>query len=383
MIKLLFWISLAALIYTYVGYPLGVYLLARLRPRRVAKAAVTPTVSVVVACLNEEKNIGARVENLLHSDYPEELLEIVVVSDGSTDRTAAVAQSFDADRVRVFHYDGRRGKPTALNLGVERARGEVIVFADARQVFEPQSIRELVANFADPTVGAVTGAYLMGGKANSTVGEGVGFYWKYEDLIRRCEARFNSVIGATGAIYAMRRRLWERLPAETILDDVYAPMRVAMRGYRVTFEANAVAHDRVAGSASKEFARKVRTLTGNYQLCQLLPRLLVPADTLRLQFFSHKLMRLAASLFLMLLLVTNLLLAVRAESFAETAFYQSSLAAQAVFYISVALGWALSKTAYRVRLFNVAYVFSVMNAAALVGLLYFVFGKRNVWARGD
>jgi poly-beta-1,6-N-acetyl-D-glucosamine synthase len=383
MIKIIFWFSLTTIFYTFVGYPLVVYLLARLASRKIAKTYITPSVSVVIACLNEEKNIAARLENLLASDYPEELVDIIVVSDGSTDDTVARVIDCGKPQVRVFHYPEQKGKPTALNLGIAKAKGEIIVFADARQSFETEAIKELVANFADPKVGAVSGAYLMSDNKGSTVGEGVGFYWKYEELIRKSEALVGSVIGATGAIYAIRRRLWQPLPPETILDDVYTPMRIAMQGYRVVFEEKALAHDVVAKSASREFSRKVRTLMGNYQLCQLMPRLLLPTSGLLVQFVSHKLMRLVAPIFMVLLLVANVLLAAQADLTAEAFFYAASLTAQLTFYLSVWLGWLLSKRNRRVRLFNVAYVFSVMNAAALVGLFYFIFSKRNVWVRSE
>jgi poly-beta-1,6-N-acetyl-D-glucosamine synthase len=383
MIKILFWFSLTAIFYTFAGYPLVIYLLGRFRSRKIAKSYITPSVSIVIACLNEEKNIAARIENLLESNYPGELFEIIVVSDGSTDDTVERVLPYRKDRVRVFHYNERKGKPTALNLGIENATGAIIVFADARQSFEADVIKELVANFADPGVGAVSGAYLMSSNQGSTVGEGVGFYWKYEELIRKSEARFRSVIGATGAIYAIRRNLWAPVPPETLLDDVYTPMRIAMQGYRVVFEGKALAHDVMAKSASREFSRKVRTLMGNYQLCQLMPRLMLPTNGLLLQFFSHKLMRLAAPIFMVLLLVTNMLLATRTDFTAEAFFYQVVFTGQLSFYLSVLFGWLLSKSNRKVRLFNVAYVFSVMNAAALVGLFYFLFSKRNVWARSE
>jgi biofilm PGA synthesis N-glycosyltransferase PgaC len=383
MIKILFWFCLTAIFYTFVGYPLAIYLLARLRSRKVAKSYITPSVSVIIACLNEEKNIAARIENLLQSSYPEELFEIIVVSDGSTDDTVEKVSRYAENRVRIFHYNERKGKPTALNLGIENATGEIIVFADARQSFETDVIKELVANFADQNVGAVSGAYLMNDNKGSTVGEGVGFYWKYEELIRKSEARVASVIGATGAIYAIRRNLWAPVPPETILDDVYTPMRIAMQGYRVVFEEKAVAHDVMAKSASREFSRKVRTLMGNYQLCQLMPRLMLPTNGLLLQFFSHKLMRLVAPVFMMILVVANAILIAQTSFTAETFFYQVAFTGQMSFYVSVLFGWLLSKSNRKVRLFNVAYVFSVMNAAALVGLFYFVSGKRNIWVRSE
>jgi hypothetical protein len=185
------------------------------------------------------------------------------------------------------------------------------------------------------------------------------------------------VVGAAGAIYAIRRRLWQPVPEGTILDDVYTPMRIALGGHRIVFEEAARARDIWTGTAAREFSRKVRTLTGNYQLCQLMPRLLLPTYGLFLQFFSHKLMRLAAPFFLMLLLVTNLIIG------GEQILYLLCLAAQAAFYAGVITGGILAKRNRKVRLLNVAYIFSVMNAAALVGLFYFIRGKRDVWAVND
>jgi biofilm PGA synthesis N-glycosyltransferase PgaC len=376
MLRLLFWFSITAIIYTYLGYPLVVWGLARCRRRAVRKAAITPHVSVVIACHNEARHIEARLRNLLECDYPPHRLEIILISDGSTDLTAEVARRFARGRVRVFAYERQMGKATALNVGVEMAGGEVIVFADARQHFEARAIRELVANFADLTVGAVSGELLLDGGA--AVGESVSLYWRYEKWIRKNEGRFDSVIGATGAIYAIRKSLWQPLPPMTILDDVYTPMQIAISGHRVVFEDRARAYDQAASSARREFARKVRTLTGNYQLCQLMPRLLVPTSALLLQFYSHKLMRLAAPIFFLQLFVVNVAIITLSGA---TLFYSAALAAQLIFYSCVAAGAVLLKRQRKVRLLNFAYVFSVMNAAALVGLIYFIVGKRDVWVR--
>ena len=383
MIESLFWISVAAILYTYIGYPVIVWMLARLRRREVFKADIVPSVSVVLACHNEQGNIEARIKNLLECDYPRDLLEIVIVSDGSTDFTAEIARRHASDRIRLFAYEQQKGKATALNIGVEIAKGEIILFADARQSFEPRAIKELAANFADPSVGAASGELLLDGAGGSSVGEGVGLYWKYEKWIRKSESRFSSVIGATGAIYAIRRELWQPLPDSTILDDVYTPMGIALGGRRVVFEEKARAHDRAIESTGHEFARKVRTLTGNYQLCQLMPRLLFPNSALLFQFYSHKLMRLAAPIFLLLILAANMFLAATAIGNAPQLFYRATFAGQLVFYAGVAAGAYLLKHNRRVRLLNLAYVFSLMNAAALIGLLFFVLGKRNVWVRGE
>jgi biofilm PGA synthesis N-glycosyltransferase PgaC len=383
MIESLFWVSATAIFYTYVGYPVGVWLLARLRSAAILKSAITPRVSVVVACHNEAHNIEAKIQNLSRSDYAPEMMEIIIVSDGSTDFTEQVARRHASERVRVFGYEERRGKSAALNLGVERAAGEIIVFADARQRFEPDAIRQMVANFADPKVGAVSGELMIEARPYSSVGEGVGLYWKYEKWIRKSESRFSSVIGATGAIYAIRKSLWSPLPPSTILDDVYTPMRIAMSGHRVVFEEKARARDTAADSTGQEFSRKARTLAGNYQLCQLMPRLLAPTSALLIQFYSHKLMRLVAPMFFLLLFATNLALARWRGAGAGDLFYQASLAGQAIFYASVVAGACLLKRNRKVRLLSFAYLFSVMNAAALVGLFYFVRGKRDIWARGE
>ncbi len=371
-VKLIFWISTAALLYTYIGYPLAIWLLARLHSPRVLKAPITPRVSVVLPCHNEAGAITSRIKNLLESDYPEDLLEIIVISDGSTDRTAEAARENPERRARVLSYVERQGKATALNIGVAHAHGEIVVFADARQSFARGAIKALVASFADPKVGAVSGAYLLSDPSGA-VAEGVGFYWKYEEWIRQNEGSFDSIVGAAGAIYAIRRELWRPLPAATILDDVYTPMQIALRGLRVVFEEKAVAYDAAPDSASREFSRKARTLMGNYQLCQLMPRLLAPSHRLFFQFLSHKLIRLAAPFFLLALLLSNAGLA------SESLVYQLTLATQLAFYMIVLAASLLRKRYRRLRLLNIAYVFSVMNAAALVGLLYFIRGKRNVW----
>lgn len=379
MIESLFWISVAAIIYTYVGYPAIVWIVARLRNQAVLKAEIAPRVSIVIACHNEQDNIDRRIRNLLECDYPAELMEIVIVSDGSTDFTAEVARRH---QVKLFSYEQQRGKATALNVGVEVAGGEIIIFADARQSFEPAAIKHLVANFADSSVGAVSGELLLDGGGKSSVGEGVGLYWKYEKWIRKSESRAGSTIGATGAIYAIRRALWQPLPENTILDDVYTPMGIALAGHRVVFEEQARAHDITADSARREFARKVRTLTGNYQLCQLMPRLLLPNNALLFQFYSHKLMRLVAPIFFLILFATNLIIAASPSGGVQL-LYQIAFGGQLLFYVGVLAGGYLLKRNRKVRLLNFAYVFSVMNAAALVGLVYFVLGKRDIWARGE
>ncbi len=380
--KTLFWISIIAIAYTYLGYPLMVWGIGRLRNGQARKSDLTPTVSVIVACHNQADEITARIQNLLACDYPADRLEILIVSDGSTDATASVACRFASRRVRVFGYPERRGKAHALNVGMRHAKGEIVVFTDARQWFDPSAIRHLTANFADDTVGAVSGELLLTNESGSHTAASVGLYWKYEKWIRKSESRAGSMIGATGAIYAIRRRLWEPLPPTTLLDDVYTPMRIALGGWRVVFDEQARAYDVASVAAGREFVRKARTLTGNYQLLDLLPQTLLPTSLLAFQFYSHKLMRLVAPLFFLLLFFTNLLIVADAMRFVEAAFYGVVLLGQIAFYASVALAAYLTKLNRSIQVLNLAYLFSVMNVAAVVGLFYFLTGKRDVWVSG-
>lgn len=218
---LVFWSALALLAYVYVGYPLIAWLRRRARPRPVARAPVEPHVTVVVVAYNEGHRIARRLENLLASDYPRERLAIIVGSDGSTDDTVEIASRYEDRGVKVRNFGQRRGKPAVLNDLIASAESEIVVLADARQRFEAGAIRALVANFADAEVGAVSGElHLRKRSGTSPGGEGTGFYWQYEKFIRANESWSGSTVGATGAIYAIRRDLFEPIPPDTILDDV-------------------------------------------------------------------------------------------------------------------------------------------------------------------
>ncbi len=222
------------------------------------------------------------------------------------------------------------GKALALNAGVAAARHDVLVFADARQTFAPDALRELVSALADPRVGGVSGELVLDCESASTdsaIGDGVGAYWRYEKWLRRHESLVGSIVGSTGAIYALRRELWQPLPPDTILDDVLAPMRAVLSGARVVFEGSARAYDRVASAASTEFQRKTRTLAGNYQILRLEPRLLVPfVNPVWIQFVSHKLGRLVVPYALCALLMSSAVLATRHWAYAV------ALAVQLAFY---------------------------------------------------
>ena len=345
--EIVFWVAVGLVLYVYVGYPVLLAVWARLgsRSHRIDSHNL-PGVSIVVAARNEARRLPGRLENLLALDYPADRLEIIVVSNGSTDRTSqAVAPFLGATtsaraRVRLIEQD-TAGKATALNAGVAAASHDVLVFADARQRFARDTVRQLVKNFADPLVGAVSGELVLDcetGDTTSTIGDGVGAYWRYEKFIRKLESRIDSTIGATGAVYAMRRSLWRDLPHGTLLDDVLAPMRVVLAGSRVVFDESARAFDVTPPDAATEALRKTRTLAGNYQLAVLEPRLLVPfANRVWLQFWSHKLARLLVPYALVAVFVASAALA------PGRPFYMAVTAAQVLFYALALYGERLER----------------------------------------
>ncbi len=353
----LFWFSLAFVAYTYLGYPLLIDVWARwargaARNAPVPPAAALPGVTIVVAARDEARRLPSRLDNLLALDYPADLIQIIVASDGSTDATEEALASY-RPRVDLLMLPAA-GKANGLNAAVARAQHPILLFADARQRFAPDAVRHLVRHFADPRVGAVSGELMIDGGSRepgfadresdqaSTIGEGVGAYWRYEKWLRRRESIVGSTLGVTGAIYAMRRWLWRPLPLGTILDDVLGPMRLVLRGYRVTFEPAARAFDAPAADAAAERRRKVRTLAGNFQMLAREPRLLVPGlNPVWLQFMSHKVARLAVPYALAALLVTSVWLA------ADSLIYAAAAAGQAAFYGLAAYGALLERRARR------------------------------------
>jgi len=371
----LFLVSVAFVVYTYLFYPLVIFLWGTLFPRRIEKSYQHVPLTVVLAVRNEESNISARLEDLSAQNYPADLVEIVVVSDASTDRTVELARRFEGDRVKVLELARSAGKSGALNAGVVAAANDVIVFADARQRFGDNVFAELTAVLADERVGGVSGELVIEPRGGSEVGQGVGLYWRYEKLIRRMESASGSMVGATGSIYAIRKGLFVPLPEHTLLDDFVVPMRIVLRGYRVVFERLARAYDMSSATAAQEFARKVRTLAGNFQAVAIEKRLLDPfRNPVFFQFVSHKLARLVVPYFCVAALVSSGLVA--------GAFFRTLFALQLVFYGLGLLNLTVIGRTWIGVFTRVSWTFIVLNAAAVAGFWVFVTGRyRTVWKR--
>ena len=362
--------------HTYVGYPLLLMVWGMGKSATPVRVYANPKVTIVIAAWNEARHIAARIDNCLQQIYPSEMLEIVVVSDGSTDETSSIVRSFASKGVSLVELETRMGKAVALNVGVAAAHGEIVVFADARQSFSPTAVRELVANFADASVGAVSGELILESNSAGPTAEGVGLYWTIEKWIRQKEAAIDSIVGATGAIYAIRRDLFEALPPGTILDDLLTPMRIVMQGYRVVFEGRALAFDRVAHDYSSEFKRKVRTLAGNYQAISFCPRLMKPwANRIFLQFVSHKVFRLIAPIALVGLFVTN---AVHLGG-----WFTIFMALQITGYSLAIVGWWLNRVGVRERLTGAAFTFCLLNYASLMGAVQFLKAEVVQWEKAN
>jgi cellulose synthase/poly-beta-1,6-N-acetylglucosamine synthase-like glycosyltransferase len=392
---LAFWVAVLLLAHVYVGYPALLRAWAAARPRRPlppnGKPAVTgepavtgvpmvsgePMITVIVVAHDEARHIEARVANLLALDYPRDRLEIVIGSDGSRDRTAELARARAGGDAEVVAFEIRRGKAAVLNDLVSKARGEIVVLGDARQRYDAGALRALVRPFADPAVGAVSGELMLVADPDApAVAGGVGAYWAYEKSIRRHESRVDSTIGATGAIYAIRRDLYRRIPEDTVLDDVLIPLRIARQGYRILFAADARAYDRATPSAAGELRRKARTIAGTFQLFAREGWLLDPRrNRLWFQTVSHKALRLLLPLLHLTALLANLPLAAQP-------LYRWTLAAQCLFYGAALGGWARRGARRRVRLLVLPYVVCLLSWATVAGFVRFVSGRQRVtWDR--
>jgi poly-beta-1,6-N-acetyl-D-glucosamine synthase len=378
--KYLFWIAATWVGYSYLGYPAWLWMRSRWSPRPVRRGSALPSVSAVMVVRNEGEVIARKLENLLSLEYPADKLEVVVVSDGSSDRTSAILAKYSQDssegsRVRTLMKPSSQGKAAGLNNAIQIAKGEILLFTDARQQIEPAALRMLVENFSDPTVGAASGELMLGDPSAGETGKGMGLYWRIEKKIREWESAAGSVAGATGAIYCVRRSLIVSapLPEGTILDDVLLPMQVVRQRSRVIFDSRARAWDSPDLGDGREFSRKVRTLSGNYQLLQLAPWLLTSEDPIRFEFISHKLSRLAVPFALLALLIASI--------FLPEPFYRLALGLQLAFYALSIAGIANVKIGPLSRIADPARTFLVLNSAAMIAFVNFVTGRKAIWVR--
>ena len=370
--RLVFWLSLVGILYTYLGYPVLIWLLARLFPRRWISAPITPSVSIVLAVHNGASLLPGQIDHLLNLDYPN-IPEIILVSDGSTDGSNELLAQQSHPRIRTIILEQHSGKAVAVNAGVALATSDVILFVDIRPEIAPGSIQKLVSNFADPKVGCVAGELVLRQSGHDAATAAIGgLYWRYEQWIRTCECAFDSPVGVYGGFYAVRRELVVPQPPGTILDDMFQPLSIIRQGYRSVLDPRALVYDTWPKKVEGEFNRKVRTLAGNFQLFQLAPWSLMPGNRVLFQFLSHKVMRLIVPYLLITLLGSSIALSFHSRQFAVFAGVQI-------------LGWIIATVGlkYRVpglqRIASFASALLVLNAAAVVGLYRFIMTRGPLW----
>ena len=368
-----------SLVYMYIGYPILLMLLSKLINRKETDEFNSdpsdrlPTVSLIIAAYNEESIIEEKIKNSVALDYPKELFEVVIASDGSDDKTNSIVTHYaeQCDLINFIKYQRRQGKAHALNEGVVHSKGEILVFSDANVIYEKNAIKEIVQKFLDPEIGGVCGKVLLYSSASNEAG-GESLYMKYERFIHKHESIIKTMIGTDGAMYAVRRELYSPLPSSAIVDDFIIAMKVAGQGYRVVYADSAQGYEKSAPSIESEFKRKVRIFAGGFQSALFLRHILNPLKDpfLAVGFFSHKLLRWSSPFFLLCVLLSNI-------SLLGDLFYLYLFVLQLAFYGCALLGYFFPKHRKAPIVYFPLY-FSMINLAALLGFFRFLFGLQKV-----
>lgn len=374
--QLLFWLSIAWVAFAFAGYPAWIWLMANIAARPVARRPFHPRVAIVIVGYNEGARIATKLQSCVEQNYPKDLLRIVFASDGSIDQTVEVAGKFAQLGVEVIPFTQRRGKALCLSEIVARCNEEFLVLTDARQRLHPDAVANLMANFADPEIGAVSGDVVFENENSTEFAEGVSFYWRYERSVRNLEAKSGSAVGVTGALYAIRRECFEPIPAGTILDDVIVPMRAIMKGWRIVFDRSATGYDRPTVEPAQERVRKIRTLAGNFQLLTLLPQVLWPwSNPIFFRFFWHKLARLMVPVFMFTALVANVVLAFDAGA------YLALLLLHVTLYL-LPVASALWRPIGNLRIVRICIAMLWLNVFVVLGFHAFLRSRRaDIWGQ--
>lgn len=370
--EVLFWVSFAVLLYVYAGYTFLLAVLAAFVPRRRPKVDFTPRLSILIAAYNEQTGIRRKIEQTLSLDYPSDLIEVLILSDGSTDQTDAIVESFRDPRVRLLQVSGRKGKTNAQNEGVKVARGDVLIFSDATTIYHPQALRHLASNYADPKVGAVSGRYQYFDPAGrSPMGLGTIAFWNYENFTKVMQSRIRTISGCCGCIYSVRREAYTPL-APDVISDLVQPLHVIRQGYRVVFEEGALAYEETTQSTSEEFSMRVRVVTRGIRGLLSVPALLMPwrFGWVSFQLWSHKILRWLVPFFLLILLGSSLFLW-------QNPFHRLFLVAQGVFY-GITLIALLLPIQRLWKPLGIPLYFCTLNAAAFFSVIEVLRGKKYV-----
>lgn len=364
MARLTFWLAVGLIVYTYVGYSVVILILSRFVRNPIRIAPIEPRVTFLITAYNEEKNIAAKLEQTLTLDYPRAKLELLVASDGSTDRTDEIVRGFADRGVRLVRVEGRVGKTETQNQAVKQATGDIIIFSDATTRYERSAIRNLVRNYADPGVGAVSGRYEYFNPTGASIGVGSVLFWKYENLIKRLQTDIKTITGCCGCIYSVRRSAYVPLPAD-IISDLVEPLKVVEQGYRIVFEPDAIAFEETTEQTQEEFRMRVRVVTRGMRGLLYMKGLFNPFRHafVTFQLLSHKVLRWMIPLVLLVAFLANLVLAVDGHR-----FYSATLALQLAFYMLALIGFLVEKRNILAKPLTVPLYFMTVNIAAVVAM---------------
>ena len=378
----LFWTSLFLILYSYIFYPIILILLEKISQPKAfhTNDEYYPPVSLIIAAYNEEKVIEGRIKNCLALDYPKDKLEIIVASDGSSDRTAEIIQQYAHDGVTLMAYPQRRGKVNVLNETIPKAKNGVVIFSDANTMFTRPAIKKMVRYFADPLVGCVCGGLQFVNADGSYTGDLEGIYWRYETFLKKMEGKRGAVLGANGAIFSIRKDLYVPLEPDTIVEDFVMTMRILQKGFACVYAPEAAAIEEAAHKIIQEKQRRIRIGAGDFQaLCRLWPMLNPARGFSALAFLSHKVLRWLAPFFLIFLFVTNVFI------FTHGCRYLLIFILQLSFYGMALIGEFLAlRTKKNFKLFSLCYYFVSMNMGLFLGFVKFMKGTQSVkWNRTE
>lgn len=389
--KIIFWIFLFIIFYTYIGYGILLYLLVRVK-RFVKKSTspivekdYEPEVTLFVAAYNEKDYVDEKVANSFSLDYPKEKVKQVWITDGSDDGTPDLLRKYTEQGVEVYHEDARGGKIGAMNRGMEFVKTPIVIFSDGNTTLGKESIRRIVNLFANPKVGCVSGEKRIYQKDKDAAAGTEGIYWKYESTLKKWDAELYSVVGAAGELFAIRTELFQHVEKDTLLDDMIISLRVAMKGYTIQYDPEAYAIETASANVKEELKRKVRISAGGFQsIVRLLPILnIFKYGWLSFQFFSHRVLRWTIAPFgLALILLLNAIITFNEGFINFNNLFTFFFWGQILFYCAALLGWFLENKQIKVKVLFVPYYFFIMNLSVFMGLNRYLKGNQSVkWER--
>lgn len=378
--KIIFWASLFIVFYSYVGYGILLWFLVKIKnlfsKKQSVKDHYEPPVTLVVAAFNEQDFIEEKIQNTFELDYPKDKLQIIFITDGSSDQTPNIIEKYH--NIQLLHQPERQGKVAAMNRAIDFVKNEIVIFCDANTLLSKQSVKKIAQHYADPLVGGVAGEKrILQSDKDAAAAAGEGLYWKYESFLKKLDSDLYTTVGAAGELFSVRTALFEKAPTNTIIEDFVQSLRLCINGYVVRYEPEAYAAELPSASIKEEMKRKVRICAGAFQAMLLLKPLfnVFKYPVISFQFISHRILRWTiCPLALIFLLISNILICINTNNM----FYDIILICQVIFYLMGIVGWVYANKDVKIKLFFIPFYFLFMNMAVFMGYRRFVKGNQSV-----